>query len=635
MLQTCSPRSPAPIPPGPLGPTASALSPQTRCPPGAPGPRGGRAPREGLEFLPGGAPSRRPSLALAFTGSLRVPLPAASQLRAPGAGKKPHAPARNAGPGGRGAGTGQGRARQGRELPAGKDRMTENMKECLAQTKAAMGDMVTVVKTEVCSPLRDQEYGQPCSRRADPSAMEVEPKKLKGKRDLVMPKSFQQVDFWFCESCQEYFVDECPNHGPPVFVSDTPVPVGIPDRAALTIPQGIEVVKEASGENDVRCINEVIPKGHIFGPYEGQISTQDKSAGFFSWLIVDKNNRYKSIDGSDETKANWMRNVAPLAERKRKPKFSKEELDILVTEVTHHEAVLFGRETMRLSHADRDKIWEGIARKITSVSQVPRSVKDIKHRWDDMKRRTKDKLAFMQQSLSGPGAGGGAPTIVLTAHERAIESALLTARSGHGFPRAELDGTDSPSTSYDEDEEAPGPSRQPLRGPLQRPPEEEAHLARPILLRSSSSSDQSETVGPKPEALPQPFPQAQAACRTPRPHPSPPSMGLDWQLLHSHAQQTEAFRQFCQELVTVHRDMADSMHVIGQAMAELTSRVGQMCQTLTEIRDGVQASQQGPCGAAPMGSTPQTKGLPVDPPQTLPAPAPTRTTRSRKRKHNF
>ncbi|XP_032213435.1 myb-related transcription factor, partner of profilin-like [Mustela erminea] len=332
------------------------------------------------------------------------------------------------------------------------------------------------------------------------------------------------------------------------------------------------------------------------------------------------------------------RNVAPLAERKRKPKFSKEELDILVTEVTHHEAVLFGRETMRLSHADRDKIWEGIARKITSVSQVPRSVKDIKHRWDDMKRRTKDKLAFMQQSLSGPGAGGRAPPIVLTAHERAIESTLLTAHSGHSFPRAELDGTDSPSTSYDEDEEAPGPSRQPLRASLQRSVEEEARLARPTLLRSSSSSDQSEMVGPKPEALPRPSPQAQAACRTPRPHLSPPSTSLDWQLLHAHVQQTEALQQICQELVTVHRDMANSMHAIGQTMAELTSRVGQMCQTLTEIRDGVRASQQGPDGVAPTGSTSRAEAPPAEPPQAAPAPAPApapaRTTRSRKRKHN-
>ncbi|XP_076970605.1 PR domain-containing protein 11 isoform X4 [Tamandua tetradactyla] len=512
------------------------------------------------------------------------------------------------------------------------DRMTENMKECLAQTKAAVRDAVTVVKTEVCSPLGDREYGQPCSRRPDPSAMEVEPKKLKGKRDLIMPKSFQQVDFWFCESCQEYFVDECPNHGPPVFVSDTPVPVGLPDRAALTIPQGIEVVKEASGENDVRCINEVIPKGHIFGPYEGQISTQDKSAGFFSWLIVDKNSRYKSIDGSDETTANWMRNVAPLAERKRKPKFSKEELDILVTEVTHHEAVLFGRETMRLSHADRDKIWEGIARRITSVSQVPRSVKDVKHRWDDMKRRTKDKLAFMQQSLSGPGTGGRAPTIMLTAHERAIESALLTARSGRSFPRAELDGTDSPSTSCDEDEETPGPSRQPLRVPLHRSSEEEARLARPTLLRSSSSSDQSEPPCPKPEAAPCPAPQAPAACRTPRPRPSPAAPGLDWPLLHAQAQQAEVLRQLCQELVAVHRDMAGSMRVIGQAVAELTSRVGEMCQTLTEIRDGVQASRRGPDGAAPVGTTPPAEATPPEPPRAPPAPAPARTTRSRKRK---
>lgn len=186
----------------------------------------------------------------------------------------------------------------------------------------------------------------------------------------------------------------------------------------------------------------------------------------------------------------------------------------------------------------------------------------------------------------------------------------------------------------DEDEEAPGTSQQPLRTPLLRPPEEEAHLARPTLLYSPSSSSQTQMLGPKPEFLSHPSPQAQA-CRTPEPNPNSATMDLDWHLLHAHAHQTEMFQQFCQELMTVHQDMADSMHVISQAVAELNSRVGQMYQTLMEIRDAAQASQPWPERVAPLDSTPQAQAPLPAPTPDPPEPAPTRTTRSRKRKHNL
>lgn len=76
---------------------------------------------------------------------------------------------------------------------------------------------------------------------------------------------------------------ECPSHGPPLIIPDTPVAPGSANRAALTIPSGLELLTEAE-EVDVRCTDEIFPKGVVFGPYEGELVSKDESSSF-SWIV--------------------------------------------------------------------------------------------------------------------------------------------------------------------------------------------------------------------------------------------------------------------------------------------------------------------------------------------------------------
>lgn len=77
---------------------------------------------------------------------------------------------------------------------------------------------------------------------------------------------------------------------------------------------------------------------------------------------------------------------------KRKSRFSGAELEVLVSEVTRCEGELFG-PAGRLRRRERERIWAGILDSVNAVSRVPRTLREVKKRWDDLKRRNGGRLA--------------------------------------------------------------------------------------------------------------------------------------------------------------------------------------------------------------------------------------------------
>uniref|UniRef100_A0A8C5WK63 SET domain-containing protein n=1 Tax=Leptobrachium leishanense TaxID=445787 RepID=A0A8C5WK63_9ANUR len=113
----------------------------------------------------------------------------------------------------------------------------------------------------------------------------------------------------FCEDCRLYFRDSCPQHGAPTFILDTPVPGNVPSRALLSLPEGLVVKERSQGGFGVWCTIPVIPRGCIFGPYEGDIILERSECTVYSWAVRE-NGSYFYIDASDDSKSSWMRYVA-------------------------------------------------------------------------------------------------------------------------------------------------------------------------------------------------------------------------------------------------------------------------------------------------------------------------------------
>ncbi|KAE8584926.1 hypothetical protein XENTR_v10021161 [Xenopus tropicalis] len=115
--------------------------------------------------------------------------------------------------------------------------------------------------------------------------------------------------------------------------------------------------------------------------------------------------------------------------RLRKPRFSYEENQILIQEVRAHYPMLYGAQSRRLSVAERRRVWEGIAAKINAITNWKRTAQEVQKRWNDFKRRTKEKLARVPHSTQS-----GTAEEAMTAEEETIFAILgpgVMPGSGH------------------------------------------------------------------------------------------------------------------------------------------------------------------------------------------------------------
>ncbi|XP_034050322.1 histone-lysine N-methyltransferase PRDM9-like [Thalassophryne amazonica] len=145
----------------------------------------------------------------------------------------------------------------------------------------------------------------------------VEPAEMTVQKEMDTNEQEETPDAdggFYCEECLTLFRDQSdltPIKGP-CFILDFPTTMGVPQRALLTLPNGLMIGRSSIPSAGVGVINhgaKLCPGMH-FGPYEGELTTkQNAVTSFFSWEIYNGNHEYKYIDGVRESHSNWMRYV--------------------------------------------------------------------------------------------------------------------------------------------------------------------------------------------------------------------------------------------------------------------------------------------------------------------------------------
>ncbi|MCI4389806.1 hypothetical protein PGIGA_G00103060 [Pangasianodon gigas] len=128
----------------------------------------------------------------------------------------------------------------------------------------------------------------------------------------VKEEESEDEDYLYCEECRSSYINKCEVHGPTLFINDTPIPMGVMDRARQTLPPCLEVRRSGIPDAGLGVFNkgETVPVGAHFGPYQGDLVDREEAMNSgYSWVIYKSRQCEQYIDAKREMYSNWMRYV--------------------------------------------------------------------------------------------------------------------------------------------------------------------------------------------------------------------------------------------------------------------------------------------------------------------------------------
>ncbi|KAJ1090348.1 hypothetical protein NDU88_003481 [Pleurodeles waltl] len=108
----------------------------------------------------------------------------------------------------------------------------------------------------------------------------------------------------------------------------------------------------------------------------------------------------------------------------RHPRFSQEELRVMVEEIVRVEPQLFGSQVQQTSIARKMELWRRIVDRVITVGQHPRTRDDIRKRWNDLQGKVRSVVSRHQIAVQRTGGGPPPPPPQLTTWEEQVLAIL-------------------------------------------------------------------------------------------------------------------------------------------------------------------------------------------------------------------